>query len=67
MVALDPGAGFNWLFGEFNSWGIDFDEYYILTSSIHTRIEEIREKYNSAISNEAILKFSFTLGVIWTF
>jgi hypothetical protein len=64
-TGVNIGAGLKWMFGETHSWGMDFDIYYIVNSSLEGRIDELKsEGYN--IQGD-LPKIDIAVGFIFTF
>lgn len=61
---INIGAGFKWMFGEYKTWGIDFNVYYVLTSTIFDRIEKLSKQYYD-FHTEEFRKVNFSMGINW--
>ena len=63
---INLGGGFKWMFGDTNTWGLDFDLYYIIHSTIFSRIEELEEEgYRFANDENRTIRIS--VGVIFSY
>jgi hypothetical protein len=60
------GAGLKWLFGETHSWGMDFDIYYILNTSLTDRLEELKNQGYIDMNGEEP-KIDIAIGFVFTF
>ena len=64
-TGIDIGAGFKWMFGDTHSWGIDFDIYYLGTSSLEERVKELKEQ--GVAMEQELPKIDLAIGFVFAF
>ncbi|MFC2131961.1 hypothetical protein ACFLSQ_11045, partial [Bacteroidota bacterium] len=64
-TGINLGCGFKWMFGETNSWGIDFDIYYGVTTTLDDRIDELKKE--GYVSEEDPPRIDFAFGFVFSF
>jgi len=63
-TGINFGGGFKWMFGETNSWGIDFDIYYSVYTTLEDRIDELKmEDYIV----EEMSRIDFAFGFVFSY
>lgn len=61
---INVGAGFKWMFGETHSWGIDADLFYMATSTLDSRIDQLKKMNPTKTKDLSRIDISF--GFIWS-
>ena len=63
-TGLDIGIGTKWQFGELRNWGLDLDLFYIASTSLQSKEDELK---NQGVQVNDNARFDVALGVFFNF